>query len=205
MASMMIWVLGIGLSVAVLVATAAMQQFYAHVAIAAIVSIIMAFASYAEVRAANASSVGNEPGVGLSLRHMGFVWAWGTLGLLATYALGVLTWREWWQFCIAFALLTGLSLFLAATLRRDAASGVTDPTLIKVARGFALFVLVAMIITMVGLLIDGKMWRFFTVPGQRPGSQDWGANNFFFFGALALVIISANVVKLTGAQQAKVV
>jgi hypothetical protein len=56
---------------------------------------------------------------------------------------------------------------------------------------------------MVGLLIDGKMWRFFTVPGQKPGSQDWGANNFFFFGALAQALISASVIKLTGEQQAK--
>jgi len=199
MASMVIWPIGIVLSVAVLVVVAAMQQFYLHTAIAAIVGIGFALASRSEVRAAD----GNEQGVALALRHMGCVWAWGTLGLVATYASGVLTWREWWQFCIAFALLAGLSLLLAATLRKDAATGAVDPMFVKVARGFAIFILIAMIITMVGLLIDGKMWRFFTVPGQKPGSQDWGANNFFFFGALAQALISVSVIKLTGEQQAK--
>lgn len=205
MASKIIWGLGLGLSIVLLVVTAAGKQFYLHMAIAAVVSISIALASYAAVRTAEASSTGGETGVGLSLRHMGYVWAWGTLGLLVTYAFGFLTWREWWQFCIAFALLAGLSLFLAATVSKDTASGVTDPVLLKVARGFSLFILIAMVITMLGLLIDGKMWRFFTVPGQRPGSQDWGANNIFFFGALALAAISANVVRLTGAQQAKAV
>jgi hypothetical protein len=203
MASMVIWVVGIGLSVAVLVVTAAMKQFYLHMAIAAIVSIGFALVSHSEVRAIGKEPGGSEQGIAVALRHMGYVWAWGALGLIATYAFGVLTWREWWQFCIAFALLAGLSLFLASALRTDATSGVVDPLLIKVARGFALFVLIAMIITMAGLLIDGKMWRFFTVPGQKPNSQDWGATKFFFFGALALVLISGTVVRLTGAQQAK--
>jgi hypothetical protein len=114
-----------------------------------------------------------------------------------------LTWREWGSFCIAFVLLAAVSLFLASALHKDAASGAIDPVLIKVARGFAVFVLVAMSITMAGLLIDGKMWRFFTVPGQKPNSQDWGANNFFFFGALAQALISGSVVKLSGGRQVK--
>ncbi|MGE0766730.1 MAG: hypothetical protein AB7L90_09725 [Hyphomicrobiaceae bacterium] len=205
MGSMVIWMLGIGLSVAALVVTAAAKHFYLHMALAAIVSIALAVASYAEVRAATASATSDGQGVAVSLRHMGLVWTWGALGLFATYAFGVLTWREWWQFFIAFVLLAGLSLFLAATVRKDAASGVTDPMLMKVARGFAIFILIAMVITMVGLLIDGKMWRFNTIPGQRPNSQDWGANNFFFFGALALAAIGFHVVKLTNARQAKVV
>jgi hypothetical protein len=200
---MVIWVIGIVLSVAVLVVMAAMQQFYLHTAIAAVVGVGFALVSRSEVRAVGGPANGNDQGIAVALRHMGYVWAWGTLGLVATYAFGVLTWREWWQFCIAFALLAGLSLLLAATLRKDAASGAVDPTFVKVARGFAIFILIAMIITMVGLLVDGKMWRFFTVPGQKPGSQDWGANNFFFFGALAQALISTSIIKLTGAQQAK--
>jgi len=204
MASMVIWAIGIVLSVAVLVVMAAIQQFYLHTAIAAIVGVGFALVSRSEVRALGGAADGDGQAIATALRHMGYVWVWGALGLLATYALGVLTWREWWQFCIAFALLAGLSRLLAATLRKDAASGVIDPMFIKVARGFSIFILIAMVITMVGLLIDGKMWRFFTVPGQKPGSQDWGANNFFFFGALAQALISASVVRLTSAQQAKV-
>ncbi|MEZ5854292.1 MAG: hypothetical protein R3D67_05895 [Hyphomicrobiaceae bacterium] len=68
----------------------------------------------------------------------------------------------------------------------------------NVARGFALFLLFAMVITMVGLLVDGKMWRFTTVAGLRRGSQDWAANHIFFFGAMALAAISWNTLTLIG-------
>jgi hypothetical protein len=199
MTSMIIWILGIGASIAALAVTAATKQFYLHMALAAAVSLTIALASVAEARAAETSAPpGADRGIAISLRHMGLVWAWGALGLMVTYGTDILSWREWWQFFIAFVLLAGLSQLLAMTLRKDMSSGDADPTLIKLARGFAVFVLVAMLITMIGLLIDGKMWRFTTVAGLRRGSQDWAANNIFFFGALALSVISAHVVKLTG-------
>src|SRR5262249_59158787 len=98
---------------------------------------------------------------------------------------------------MAFAVLAGLSVVLSATLRTDAARGVRDDMLMKIARGFSIFILVAMLITMVGLLVDGKMWRFTTIAGMRRGSQDWAANNIFFFGAVALVAISGNAIRRT--------
>lgn len=204
MASMVIWMLGIGLSVAALVLAAALKHFYVHMVLAAIIGLFIAFVSHQDVRRVETGPMGGQRGIEVALRHMGFVWVWGALGLLATYAFGILTWREWWQFCIGFMLLAGLCLFLASTMGRDAETGVADVLLTKVARGFAIFILVAMIITMVGLLIDGKMWRYFTRVGQRPGSQDWGANNIFFFGALAQALISTKVITLTGAQLSKV-
>jgi hypothetical protein len=47
-------------------------------------------------------------------------------------------------------------------------------------------------------VIDGKMWRFASEAGRRDGWQDWAANNFFFFGALALACIAANALALMG-------
>ena len=46
------------------------------------------------------------------------------------------------------------------------------------------------LVVMVGLLIDGKMTRFLV-----PRHGDWAANNIFFFGALALAVISAYALK----------
>ena len=200
MSSMIIWMLGIGLSVAALVVTAALKMFYVHMAIAALISILVALVSFSEARSADAGEIPGGSGIEISLRHMGLVWTWGALALLVTYAFDVLSWREWWQFFIAFFVLAGLSLFLSATLRKDAEAGVGDDMLVKVARGFAIFILVAMLITMAGLLLDGKMWRFSTIAGNRRGSQDWAANNIFFFGALALAAISWNAIKMTGRQ-----
>ena len=45
---------------------------------------------------------------------------------------------------------------------------------------------------MIGLLQQGKMSRFFSEAGQRPGSEDWAASNIFFFGALAMAAVAWN-------------
>lgn len=198
MSSLVIWMLGIALSAAALVLAAAQNMFYVHMCIAALISVLVALASFSEVRTAESTPAGDRRGIDISLRHMGLIWAWGAIALFVTYAFSILSWREWWQFFIVFALLAGLSLFLAATLRKDAEGGNHDDMLIKVARGFSIFILGAMLITMAGLLIDGKMWRFTTIAGLRRGSQDWAGNNIFFFGALALAAISWNAVKITG-------
>lgn len=202
MISMIFWMLGIGVSVAALVVLAALKQFYAHMTVAAGISIVVALASIAETRMARADQPSSEASVAVALRHMGLVWTWAALGLLVTYAFDILQWREWWQFFIAMFVLAGLSLFLSATVRKDASSGTTDETMIKIARGFSIFIMVAMLITMFGLLVDGKMWRFTTVAGLRRGSQDWAANNIFFFGAMALAAISANAIIMTGRAKA---
>jgi hypothetical protein len=173
-------------------------MFFVHMAITALISILVALASFSETRAAEGDPTRAGHSIEVSLRHMGLVWTWGALALFVTYAFNILSWREWWQFFIAFFVLAGLSLFLSATLRKDAETGTSDDMLVKVARGFSIFILVAMLITMVGLLVDGKMWRFTTIAGMRRGSQDWAANNVFFFGALALAAISWNAIRITG-------
>ena len=45
-------------------------------------------------------------------------------------------------------------------------------------------------LTMLGLLIDGKMWRFLVVR-----YTDWAANDVFFFGAMAIALISGYALK----------
>jgi hypothetical protein len=115
---------------------------------------------------------------------MGLVWGWAMLALFATYAF-VLQWREWWHFVLAFTLLAGVCLWLAVALRKDARSNAEDDTLLTLARIVTIIHLGAGVITMLGLIIDGKMVRFLV-----PRHQDWAAQNIFFFGAFALAAIS---------------
>lgn len=195
MSSMVIWMLGIAGSVSLLVLTAALNLFYLHMIVAALVSVLVALAAFREVRldGSNLSEVTQR--TSYLLRHMGLVLAWAALGIFATYAFKILTWREWLQFFIALMVLAGLTLFLAATLRKDAEAGIGDATMVKVARGYAMVMFGAMVITMLGLVIDGKLWRFTTVAGMRPNSQDWAANNIFFFGALSMAALAWNTIK----------
>ena len=194
MSWMILWTLGIGASVAALVLTAAMHLYYGHMAIAGFVSILVALSALRETRAMTDPDDGRV--AGMSLKYMGLVWSWGAVALLVTYAFRFLTWREWTTFFVAFVVMAGLTLFLSSTLNRDADSGQRDETMLKVARGYSVFVLIAMLVTMVGLVVDGKMWRFATAAGQRAGWQDWAANNIFFFGALALACVATNALVL---------
>jgi hypothetical protein len=188
MGSIMGWSLGIGASVAGLVVVAALKLqnahlAYVHMAIAAAVGLCVALAAARELR---------QPGVAASpellasvgTRHLGLVWTWGALALIVTYTF-VLQWREWWHFSLVFMALAGACLFLSATLRKDAESGAEDDTMLKLARIWLRVHFGAAIITVIGLIVDGKMVRFLV-----PRHQDWAAQNIFFFGAIALGAIA---------------
>lgn len=199
MGSILGWSLGIGASVAALVLVAALKLqntdlAYVHMAIAACVSILMALAAVRELRqpasAELLASVGS--------RYLGVIWAWGALALIATYAF-VLQWREWWHFSLVFIALAGACLFLSASLRKDAESGADDDTMFKLARILIRIHLGAAILTVIGLLVDGKMVRFLV-----PRHQDWAAQNIFFFGAIALGVVSWHTLRtMKVAQPAK--
>ncbi len=199
MGSIFGWSLGIGASVAALVIVAALKLqntnlAYVHMAIAAAVSIGMTLAAIRELRRP-AAAVNLELPASVGARYLGLIWTWGALALILTYAF-VLQWREWWHFSLVFITLAGVCLFLSATLRKDAETGADDDTMVKLARILIRIHFGAAIITVIGLIIDGKMVRFLV-----PRHQDWAAQNIFFFGAIALGIISWHALRAMRAVQ----
>lgn len=162
------------------------RMAYVHAAIAAATALLVAGTALHQCRrllekGASASEVASN-----NAWYMGLIWSWGGLALIATYGTGVLIWKEWWHFVLAFAVAAGLSLYFAGELKRDAQAGKEDETMLRLARYLAIVQLAGMGITMLGLIIDGKMVRFLI-----PRFTDWAANNVFFFGALGIALISA--------------
>jgi len=153
-------------------------------AVAASMAIIFAVLALQENDKAIAASKSTAVIGAINARYMGLVWLWGAVVLASTYTL-VLEWKEWWQFLGASAAFAGLCLFFSTLLNKEPDADNEDTTLLKLSRNLAKVQLAGMIIAMVGLLIDGKMIRY-----QNPRYTDWAANNVFFFGALALAIIS---------------
>jgi FtsH-binding integral membrane protein len=185
---MVLWMLGMAVGVVALVLTAAggstnLQLAYAHMAIAATVSTIFAMLAIRDCRARLGVGAAPPDVAGNTARSMAMVWAWGALMLFITYGTGVLAWKEWWPFFIAFTVAGGLCLWLAVAVKNSA-------TILRWARYLALTQLVGMMVVMLGLLVDGKMVRFL-----NPRYTDWAANNIFFFGALALAAISGYALK----------
>lgn len=203
MQGMVLWVSGIVASAVALVLTAASKMYYVHMLVAALVCLGFALLALREGRTAD-----GRPGVAGALVasriwHMGLVWAWGALSLLAMYGTQILTWREWPQFLVALVLLSAVCLLVSQSVARDVAAQRDDGSMLGLARILILTQLVAMPIVMIGLLVDGKMWRFTTAAGQRANWQDWGANNVFFFGALAITVLAWNAWTLLRARPAQ--
>lgn len=168
---------------------------YVHFGTAAVIVTLLALLAIREARALKAAHAPEATVSAHLARHMGLVWTWGALALLITYPTGILSWHEWWQFFLGFFVAAGLCLFFSATLTKDAENEATDATLLKLGRYLTFAQLAAMLLVMVGLVIDGKMTRFIN---PRPGWEDWAANNVFFCGAFALTIISAYALVATG-------
>lgn len=162
------------------------RMAYVHAAISAATALFMAGVAIRQCRALLAKAASASEIASSNAWYMGVIWAWGMLALVAIYGTGVLIWKEWWHFVLAFAVAAGLSFYFASTLKKDALAGKEDETMLKLARYLAMVQLAGMVITMVGLIIDGKMVRFLTLR-----FTDWAANNVFFFGALGIALISA--------------
>jgi len=187
---MIFWSMTIAVSVALLVLTAAMRgegvhMAYLHMAIAMMTSVTLAIVGVREVGKLADEGKPEHELAALNGRYMAMIWSWGALALAVTYGTGIASWKEWLPFFVAFAVAAGLCFFVSARLR-DAE---VDGGFVKIARRLALFQLIGMVMVMVGLLVDGKMHRFLEI--QRLNWQDWAANNYFFFGALGLAIVSA--------------
>lgn len=185
MASMVIWLPVVVASLAVMAVAAGGRAVYLHMVTAAIVALTLALVALRDSRQAVARGNSEASIAALNARYMGIVWTWGALVMLITYGVVGLQWKEWLHFFLALVAVAGLSLGFAMLLDRDAAAKSGDKSLVNLARMLAKVQLVGMIIVMLGLLIDGKMWRFL-----NPRHGDWAANNVFFFGAFAIACIS---------------
>jgi hypothetical protein len=163
---------------------------YVHFAVAAVATAayaIMAIRTADGLRAANATAVTLAAS---NAYHLAHIWLWGALGIAFTYGSGILSWREWFSFFLAFCVAAGLSLFFSSTLSKDATAGKVDATLLQIAHYLTIGQLVGMGLVVVGLIVDGKMTRF-----KTPRFTDWAANNIFFCGAVAVAVVCAYALK----------
>lgn len=186
MSSLAIWMLILTVSLSALVLSAAASMPMVHMALTGLVGLVIALIAIRENSTLVESGASKNEIAASTARYMGLVWTWGALGLFVTYNF-ILQWKEWWHFFLAFTVLAVLCIFLANSLSRDFEAGKQDDTMLTVGRYLTVAQLVGMMVTVAGLLIDGKMTRFLT-----PRYTDWAANNIFFFGALALIAISFN-------------
>ncbi len=195
MSSIVIWMSTLTLSLSAIVISAAAGLPAVHLAMTALVSLVVAIMALREDKELRTAGASRSMVAASTARYMGLIWIWGALGLLMTYFFILTEWKEWRHFFVAFSIAGVLCLFFAATHSRDAESGKEDETMLRLGRALVWGQLIGMICTMVGLLVDPNK-HFLDVK-----QVDWAANNIFFFGAFALAAISASALLANRSQK----
>lgn len=185
------WIFALALGLGATITTALGHQPGPHLVVAAIVAALLAVRGILVHRSVTAAAASRSAVASSNAASMALIWLWGGIALVVIYT-SILTWREWWQFALAFLVAGGISLGFSSLLARDAAAGKEDETMLKLARNFGWIQLVGMVLTMIGLLVDPDK-RFLQV---RDRWEDWAANSIFFFGAAALAVLSAYALKM---------
>lgn len=178
------WLSLLVVTVVAMLAATSFGDIRIHLIIAAICALI--FAVYGVRQTARLTQQGaSEHAVGAaSAQSMGLVWLWGAAILGISYLALIKPWSEWLHFFGAFAAVGILCLLFARTLERDAASGTSDHTMLKLGRILTIGQAVGMLATLVGIGVDPDKS---ILTKTRP---DWAANIVFVFGGLALLVIS---------------
>ena len=180
MMELVIWAMGLGLSAGGLVWLTFLNAYALHTILAAATALAIAAIAIRRAMRAEAEGLSEVARASLHASHMGAVWAWGAVAITLTY-LTVLDWKEWWQFALAFAAGAAVAFGFAHRLRQAGGE-----RLLGAARLLAGVQLAGMVATVIGLIADRKMdfeW------------VDWAGNNVFFFGAMALGVISLEALR----------
>jgi hypothetical protein len=183
--SLVIWttILTIGVG-GIILATGSGTPAY-FMAVIALISFAIAIIGLREIIGLDAAGASSSAISATTARTMGLVWAWGAVALFVSYFFILPSWKEWPVFCSAFAIVAAISLLFAATMSNDARKGTDDPTLLKIGRYLTIAQFAGTLVAIVGLLIDPDK-QFLNVK-----RLDWAAVNVFFFGAVALAVLSA--------------
>ncbi len=182
MSELWIWVAGLAMSVIALVWLAFLNAYGLHTIVAAATALTIAAIALRRAYVARNRGASEAAIARLEAYHMGAIWSWGAVSLTATYLM-VLAWKEWWQFALAFGAAAALAFYLAVRLGKEPSG---TEKLLGAARWLTRVQLAGMALVVVGLIADRKMdfeW------------VDWAGNNIFFFGALALGVISLDALK----------
>jgi hypothetical protein len=108
------------------------------------------------------------------------VYAWGAAAILALYSLSSLSWRHWWQYGAAMALVAA-GVFVYAHLLTDEHGTYRAPKALNALMWLTVAQGLAVIGVLVFLVVSGKLFT--------PRS-DWAANYVFATGSVTLAVLS---------------
>ncbi|MET0408424.1 MAG: hypothetical protein ABW006_08650 [Hyphomicrobium sp.] len=183
------WLFSLAAAICATILAAAAEQPSLQMTAVAVVCVVISLMAVREHQTLKDSGAPTSAIASSTARHLGLIWAWAALALLITYLFVIdKRWPEWWQFFIGFSFAAVASLGFAAMLDRDRAAGRDDAVLVKAGRVLLQVQVVGMIAGIISLFVDNKF--------PRPAVHaDWAGCNIFFFGALAIAVISLDALR----------
>lgn len=108
------------------------------------------------------------------------VYAWGAVAVLAIYSLSGLSWRHWWQYGTAMALVAAAVFFYAHLLTAEHGP-YRSPKALHALMGLTVLQALAVTIVVIYLVASGKLFT---------PRDDWAANYIFATGSITLAVLS---------------
>lgn len=165
MSSTIVSVASITMAAIAMVLTAAAEHRALHLAIAAIVTVVMIALCARDFRAAVERGDGEAVQAAVVARYMGILWAWSAICLALTYVL-ILVWSSWGGAFILSSLASGLYIFLARILEREGGERWLGPASLL---NCAAFVLSTIVLGAIPVLVG--------YAGLASAPGDWAAIN----------------------------
>lgn len=183
------WIAALLISVGVVVAVAAFGEPHHQLIACAAIALLLTGNAVRENLRLHSAGASKNVIAGSTARNAGLVWAWGALSILLTYMVVIdQRWPEWWHFFLGFAIAAVGSVLYARTMARDEAAGRVDQSMIKIGRVLVWAQAIGVAAGLISMFVDGKFPRAATY-------IDWAGCNIFFFGGLAIVLISLNALR----------
>jgi hypothetical protein len=182
MSQMVFWMLGIAFSAGAMVFTVALDAHLAEFALAAIIVTFIAISAVRDFHACDDQHPSRSAAV--LIRHMGMLWSWGAMSIVLIYGT-LLQWSAWHGVFFVLVLGSGLCLFIANVLERDAAEDAHDSRMVGLVGLIAKVQFGATCIAIGGLVAYGKL-----SVDAFGGDAKWAAVNILLCMGMALAGLS---------------
>ena len=182
MSQMVFWMLGIAFSAGAMVFTVALGAHLAQFALAAIIATFIAISAVRDYAALDGDHVSRRAAV--LVRYMGMLWCWAAMSVSLIYGF-LMQWSAWYGVFFVLVMGSGLCLFIANVLERDANAGALDSRIIGFVDVIAKVQFGATCIAVGGLIAFGKL-----SVAAFGGDAKWAAVNILLCMGLALAGLS---------------
>jgi hypothetical protein len=183
MLAMVIWIVAIGVSLGLMLVTAAADMDGLHLMLASLITSCIAACGIRDVFKFEEDRNCPTGRAAILSRYIGVMWAWSAIAILITYDL-VLSWDGWYIAFLILSIGAAASLFVSSILKREATTRDGDLRLVGMVDVVARAQFVISCLALGALLAGGK---FSNVAG---GDAAWASVNICISAAMGFAVLN---------------